>query len=168
MTAERVPSGYRPRIPWIFVYRSVTRSSRAERRDKLQLDESASALSSINLAHDGVERADDRDHVRDERVAHARRRRLQRDEGRRAELDPPRLRAAVRDHVAAELAARRLDRDVDLALGHAVALGDDLEVVDQGLHRGVELVPGRQHDAPVVHDPRLTLHSLEPVEALVD
>ena len=41
---------------------------------------------------------------------HARRRRLERDERRRAELHAPRPRAAVGDDVAAELAARRLDR----------------------------------------------------------
>ena len=59
---------------------------------------------------------------------------------------------------SSRLAARRLDPDVDLALGHAVALGDDLEVVDQRLHRGVELLARRQHDLAVVRDPRLALH----------
>ena len=124
--------------------------------------------SPVDLAHHGVERADDRDHVGDQRVGHARRGRLQRDERRRAELDAPRPRAAVGADVAAELAARRLDREVDLALGHAEALGDDLEVVDQRLHRRVQLVARRQHDLAVVGDPRLALHVLEPVEALLD
>ncbi len=86
----------------------------------------------------------------------------------RAELHAPRLRPAVRDDVAAELAAGRLDRHVDLALGHEVPLGDDLEVVDQRLHRRVELVPRRQHDLAVVRDPWLALQLLEPVEALPD
>ena len=63
------------------------------------------------------------------------------------------LRAAVGDEVAAELASGRLDRDVDLALGHAVALGHELEVVDEALHRRVQLVPRRQHDLAVVDDP---------------
>ena len=90
---------------------------------------------------------------------HAGRGRLQRDERRRPELHAPRPRAAVGDDVAAELAARRLDRDVHLALGDAVALGDDLEVVDQRLHRGVELLARRQHDLAVVRDPRLALHA---------
>src|ERR671927_1622655 len=93
--------------------------------------EIASDVSAIHLPHDGVERADDRDQVGDERVAHAGRGRLQRDERRRAELDAPRLRPAVGDDVAAELAARRLDRDVDLAFRHAVPFGHDLEVVDE-------------------------------------
>ena len=43
--------------------------------------------------------------------------------------------AAVGDHVHAEFAARRLDRDVHLTGRHSNALGDDLEVVDQSLHR---------------------------------
>ena len=83
------------------------------------------------------------------------RRRLERGEARGAELHAPGPRAAVRDDVAPRLAARRLDDDVDLALGDAVALGDDLEVVDQRLHRGVELVARGEHDLAVVRDPRL-------------
>ena len=90
---------------------------------------------------------------------HAGRGRLQRHEARRAELDAPRLRTAVGDDVDAELAARRLDADVDLALGDGVALGDDLEVVDERLHRRVQLLARRQHDLAVVGDPRLALAS---------
>ena len=48
------------------------------------------------------------------------------------------LAPTVADDVAAELAAGRLDGDVDLALGHLEALGEDLEVVDQRLHRLVD------------------------------
>src|SRR5258706_6594338 len=55
----------------------------------------------VHLAHHGVERADDRDHVGDERIAHTGRRRLEGDEGGRAELDAPRLPSPVRDDVAA-------------------------------------------------------------------
>ncbi len=43
--------------------------------------------------------------------------------------------AAVADHVHSQLAARRLHGDVHLAGGNPDALGDQLEVVDQGLHR---------------------------------
>src|SRR6185312_15850756 len=43
--------------------------------------------------------------------------------------------AAVADHVHAELPARRLDRHVHLAGRNPDALGDQFEVVDQGLHR---------------------------------
>ena len=94
--------------------------------------------------------------------------RVQGGERRGAELDAPRLRGAVGDERAAGLAARRLDADVDLALGDAEAFGDDLEVVDQRLHRGVQLLARRQHDLAVVRDPRLALHLLEPVDALLD
>ena len=62
--------------------------------------------------------------------------RLQVDEGGVAQVDARRLRRAVGDDEAAELAARRLDRVVDLARGDPEALGDELEVVDQRLHRG--------------------------------
>jgi hypothetical protein len=37
--------------------------------------------------------------------------------------------------VGTELAARGLHRGVDLPGGHPEAFGDELEVVDQGLHR---------------------------------
>src|ERR671925_2385866 len=84
-----------------------------------------SRLSPVALPHHGVQRPDDRDHVRDEGVPHAGGRRLEGDERRAPELHPPRARPAVRDDVAAHLAAGRLDRHVDLALGHAVPLGDD-------------------------------------------
>ena len=46
-----------------------------------------------------------------------------------------------RHQVDAELALRRLDRGVDLARGHVEALGVELEVVDQRLHRGLHLRP---------------------------
>ena len=52
------------------------------------------------------------------------------------------LAVAVGHEVAAELAAGRLDGDVGLALGHLEALGEDLEVVDQGLHRLVDAARG--------------------------
>ena len=55
-----------------------------------------------------------------------------------------------------------------LALGHGEPLGDDLEVMDERLHRGVELVAGRQHDLAVVRDPRLAVRLVESVEALGD
>ena len=48
----------------------------------------------------------------------------------------------------------RLDRVVDLAGRDPVALGDELEVVDQRLHRGRELRARRQHVLAVVGDER--------------
>jgi len=55
-----------------------------------------------------------------------------------------RLPGAVGHEVAADLAPGRLDRHVRLAGRHPEALGDQLEVVDERLHRGVDLVAGRQ------------------------
>ena len=103
------------RQPAVLLLREPKRRQRRrarvrEARRASRWTSSYEARSPVDLAHHGVERADDRDHVGDQRVGHARRRRLERDERRRAELDPPRLRAAVGDDVAAELAARRLDR----------------------------------------------------------
>ena len=55
-----------------------------------------------------------------------------------------------RHEVAAELAARRLDGDVHLALGHLEALGEDLEVVDERFHRLVDAGPRRRGDLLVL------------------
>ena len=54
-----------------------------------------------------------------------------------------RLGAAVRDQVAAQLATRRLHGCIRLALGHVEALGEDLEVVDEGFHGLVDAGPRR-------------------------
>ena len=61
----------------------------------------------------------------------------------------------------AELAARRLDRVVDLARRHAEALGHELEVVDERLHRGGELVARRQRDLAVLGDVRALGQAVE-------
>ena len=89
--------------------------------------------------------------------------------------------AAVADDVRAELAARRLDRGVDLPGRHPEALGDQLEVVDQRLHRGVhDLLDVLERVAHAVRaerelrrpgDLRVVDHhraGLEPVEHLLD
>src|SRR3712207_2578973 len=55
---------------------------------------------------------------------------------------------------SAVLAARPLDRVVDLARRDAEALGHQLEVVDERLHRRRQLVARRQRDLAVVGDPR--------------
>ena len=64
-------------------------------------------------------------------------------------MHPGGLGRAVGAHEAAELAARALDRVVGLARRHAEALGDELEVVDQRLHAGRQLVARRQRDLAV-------------------
>src|SRR5215217_5270439 len=91
--------------------------------------------SSVDVPEHGVDRGDDGHRVGDEAAAHHVRQALEVEERRAAHVHPVRPGAAVAGDVAAELAARALDRHVDLALGHLEALGEDLEVVDQGLHR---------------------------------
>src|SRR5450759_3474779 len=95
------------------------------------------------------------------------RRRGDRKEARRTEMHAPGLRASVRDDVAALLAARPFDRDVDLARGDAVALADDLEMVDERLHRGLQLLARRQYDLALVRYPGIRRHLLDLVEALL-
>ena len=97
--------------------------------------------------------------------AHHVREGLEVDEARAADVHPVGLRRAVAHDVAAELAAGRLDRHVRLALGHLEALGEDLEVVDQGLHRLVDASAGRRRDLLVL-DPVVT--GREQVEDLPD
>ena len=75
--------------------------------------------------------------------------RLEVHEARVAHVHARGLGRAVGEHEAAELAARRLDRRVGLARRHAEALGHELEVVDQRLHRGGQLVARRQRDLAV-------------------
>src|SRR3712207_6954223 len=55
---------------------------------------------------------------------------------------------------SAVLAARPLDRVVDLARRHAEALGHQLEVMDERLHRRRQLVARRQRDLAVIGDVR--------------
>ena len=86
---------------------------------------------------------------------------LEVDEARPADVHPVGLGGAVGDEVAAELAAGRLDGDVDLALGHPEALGEHLEVVDQRLHRLVDAGPGRRGDLAVLDPVVARRHPLE-------
>ena len=68
---------------------------------------------------------------------------------------------AVGHEVAADLAARRLDRDVGLARRHAEALGEQLEVVDQRLHRLVDAGARRRRDLAVLHAVVAERHPLD-------
>ena len=78
---------------------------------------------------------------------------LQVGEARVAEVHARGLGRAVGQHETADLAARGLDRRVDLARRHPEALGHELEVVNQRLHRGGQLVAGRQRDLAIVGGP---------------
>ena len=59
-------------------------------------------------------------------------------------MQPPRFGAAIGDDVHAKLSPRRLDGLVDLSFGDLEAGGEDLEVVDERLHRLVDPLPRRR------------------------
>src|SRR4051794_30155844 len=85
-------------------------------RSLLRLGCRAHLASSVDVAEHGVHRRDDRHRVGDEPTAHHVRQALDVHERRSPDVQPVRARAAVAGDVAAELAARALHRDVDLAL----------------------------------------------------
>ncbi len=68
---------------------------------------------------------------------------------------------AVGDEIDAELALRRLDRGVGLAGRHVIALGIELEVVDQRFHRLLHLGARRRRHLAVVDLDRPRRHLLE-------
>ena len=76
--------------------------------------------------------------------------RLQEGEARRADLAAIRLVGAVGHEIDAELALGRLDRRVGLAGRHVVALGVELEVMDQRFHRPLHLAARRRRDLVVL------------------
>ncbi|KPC73206.1 hypothetical protein ADL26_13725, partial [Thermoactinomyces vulgaris] len=90
---------------------------------------------------DRVERGPARDDVREQAAFGERGDRLQVDEGGLSHVDAERPRAAVGDGVDAEFAAWGLDGGVHLPGRDPEALGDELEVVDQRLHRLAHDVP---------------------------
>src|SRR6185503_1902553 len=77
----------------------------------------ASPGSSVDLAHDRVDRGDDGDGIGHEAAPHHVRQGLDVHEAGGADVETVGLRRTVGDHVAAELAAGALDGDVHLALG---------------------------------------------------
>ena len=86
--------------------------------------------------------------------------RLQIAETRRAHVHAVRVGGAVADHVVAEFAARRFNHLEDFACGDAEALGDDLEMVDEGLHLGLHLFAVGQHDMGRVRLPGAFGHAV--------
>src|SRR3954453_23550259 len=109
------------------------------------------ARSTMHLAQDRVDRGDDRARVGDQAVLHHRAHRREVVEGRPADVHARRLPGAVGHEVAADLTARGLDRRVGLARGDAEPLGEELEVVDQRLHRLVDASARRGRDLLVLH-----------------
>src|SRR5437016_11356542 len=91
--------------------------------------------SAIDLPEHDVERADDRRYIGQHMPAAQEVHRLQMRERRRPDLALIGPVGAVRHQIDAELALGRLDRGIDLASGHAMALAVELEMVDGRLHQ---------------------------------
>src|SRR5690348_16612600 len=73
--------------------------------------------------------------------------------------------AAVGHEIYAELALRRLDRGIGLPGRHVEALGIELEMVDERLHRALHLAAARRRHLMVGRDMRAIGHLLD---ALLD
>src|SRR5689334_15293020 len=116
ITAERFCSG-----GYFAISRSIFFSESAER---------LIGRSSVYFSEHDVLRADDGDGVRDHVAARHLVERRQMSKTRSAQFHAVRLVGAVGDEIDAELALRRLDRGIHLALGHVHSFGDELEVVD--------------------------------------
>ena len=72
-------------------------------------------------------------------------------EAGRADATAIGLVGAVGHKIDAEFALGRLDRRIGLARRYVIALGVELEVVDQGFHRPLHLSARRRGDLMVVH-----------------
>ncbi len=88
-------------------------------------------------------------------------------ETRRADLHPVGLVGTVGDQVDAELALGMLHRRVGFTGRHAVAFGEQLEVMDQRLHVVLHLDPARRHDLVIVDHHRAGILA-QPLDALAD
>ena len=83
-------------------------------------------------------------------------------------LHPVRLVGAVGDQIDAELALRRLDRGVGLARRHAVAFGEELEVMDQRFHVVLHFLAARRRDLVVLQHHRARVWPCSHFDALPD
>ena len=93
---------------------------------------------------------------------------LEMGEARGLDLAAIGLVGAVGDQIDAEFALRRLDRGIDLAGRHLVALGIELEVVDQRFHRALHLAAlGRHHLAVERGDRAAAIRRQQLVAALL-
>ena len=75
-------------------------------------------------------------------------------EARRADLALVRFVGAIGDQINAELALGRFDRGINFAGRHVIALGVELEVMDQCFHRALHLAAFGRHDLLVVDGDR--------------
>src|ERR1700681_50240 len=128
----------------------------------------AAAPSPVDLSEHDVERAEDGGDVGQQMALADEIHRLQMRKARRADLALVGFVAAVGDQVDAELALRRLDRDVDFAGRHVDAFGVKLEVMDQRFHRALHLATARRRNLVVVDDDRpLPFRRAELLDALL-
>ncbi len=88
-------------------------------------------------------------------------------EARRAALEAIRLVGAVAHQIDAELALRRFDGGVRVAGRHAVALGEELEVMNQRFHVALHLLTARRANLAVVDHHRARIGP-QPRHALLD
>ena len=84
-----------------------------------------------------------------------------------SQLAAERLVGAVGNQVAGEFALRRFHRRIGFTGGHAIAFGEQLEVMDEGLHRFLHLLTLRRRDLVVLHDHRTRIGP-QPGHALLD
>eukprot|EP00964_Phaeocystis_antarctica_P045323 scaffold26078_cov36-Phaeocystis_antarctica.AAC.2 len=115
----------------------------------------------VDLAEDNVLRADDGDDVGEHVPLRHHVQPLQVREAGRADVALVRLVAAIGHEVDAELALGRLDGRVRLTGRRRVALREELEVVDEGLHVLLHLAAGGGRDLAVVHAHRARLEQVE-------
>ena len=102
-----------------------------------------------------------RDGIRDQRAFNHRRKALQISEARRAHVNAPGMRSSVAHHVVRDLPARRFHGLIRFAGGHAITLGDNLEMVDERFHLRLHLLAVGQHDMRRVGLPRALGHPFQ-------
>src|ERR1035437_2861085 len=118
------------------------------------------SVSPVRVAENEIHAADGRDHIRDQGALHHSRHGLEIAETGRAHVYAVRVGGSVAHHVVSEFAARRFNHLVDLAFGYAEALGNDLEMVNQGLHLGLHFFAVGQHDVRRVRLPGARGHTV--------
>src|SRR6185312_781721 len=94
----------------------------------------------VNLSQNNVDAADCRNDVGEQSSFAHFGKELHVGQARRAHVYSIRFRRAVANDVISHLAARRLDRLINLAFGNRKTFRDDLEVIDQSFHLRLHLL----------------------------
>src|ERR1019366_6292782 len=100
----------------------------------------------VRVTQNEIHAADRGDYIGDQDPFHHFRHGLEVAETGRAHVYAVRDGGAVTDHVIPKFAARRFNHLVDFAFGYAEALGNDFEMVNEGLHLGLHFFAVGQHD----------------------